>query len=91
MLVTFDPVKSKRNEVERGIPFNLALEFDWSTALVAEDMRHDYSERRFQAVGFIDERLHVLVFTPRDQGVHVISLRKANGRERTRYATHNQT
>jgi uncharacterized DUF497 family protein len=34
--------------------------------------------------------LHVLVFTPRDQGVHVISLRRANGRERNRYAAHNE-
>jgi uncharacterized protein len=27
-----------------------------------------------------------LVFTPRNQGVHVISLRRANERERNRYA-----
>lgn len=90
MLVTFDPAKSERNEAERGIPFSAAAEFDWSGALVAEDTRRDYGERRYQAVGFIGERLHVLVFTPRDQGVHVISLRRANGRERKRYAAHSE-
>jgi uncharacterized protein len=90
MLLTFDPAKSERNEAERGMPFSVALEFDWSTALVAEDTRRDYGERRYQAVGFIGGRLHVLVFTPRDQGVHVISLRRANGRERNRYAAHNE-
>jgi uncharacterized DUF497 family protein len=90
MLLTFDPSKSERNEAERGMPFSAALEFDWSTALVAEDTRRDYGERRYQAVGFIGERLHVLVFTPRDQSVHVISLRRANGRERNRYAAHNE-
>ena len=90
MLVTFDPEKSGRNEAERGISFSLALEFDWNTALVAEDSRRDYGERRFQAVGFIGERLHVLVFTPRGEHVHVISLRRANGRERNRYAAQSQ-
>lgn len=90
MLLTFDPSKSERNEAERGMPFSAALEFDWSTALVAEDTRRDYGERRYQAVGFIGERLHVLVFTPRDKSVHVISLRRANGRERNRYAAHNE-
>lgn len=91
MRVTFDPTKSERNEQERGIPFSAADEFDWSTALAAEDSRRDYGERRFQAIGFIGERLHVLVFTPRGQGVHVISLRRANGRERKRYAAHCKT
>jgi uncharacterized protein len=86
MTVTFDPAKSERNVVERGVPFSLVIDFDWSAALVAEDARRDYGERRFQAVGFIGERLHVLVFTTRDQGVHVISLRRANERERSRYA-----
>lgn len=55
MLVTFDPQKSERNEAERGISFSMALEFDWNTALVAEDSRRDYGERRFQAVGFIGD------------------------------------
>lgn len=86
MPVTFDPAKSERNVAERGIPLSLANDFDWSDAWVAEDARRDYGERRFQAIGFIGERLHVLVFTPRDRDVHVISLRRANERERNRYA-----
>ena len=91
MLVTFDPAKSERNEAERGLPFSLALDFEWDSALVAEDTRRDYGERRFQAIGFIGGRLHVLVFTPRGEAVHVISLRRANGRERNRYAAHQET
>jgi uncharacterized DUF497 family protein len=35
--------------------------------------------------GYIDERLYALVFTPRGDAVHVISFRKANGREIKRY------
>ena len=85
MLVTFDPPKNARNLASRGIPFRLALRLDWSTALVAEDTRKDYGEQRFQAVGFIDDRLHVLLFTLRPPALHVISLRKANEREEARY------
>lgn len=90
MLITYDPAKSQRNEEDRGLPFTAAENFDWSGALVVEDIREDYSERRYQALGYIDERLHMLVFTPRDGAVHVISLRRANQRERTRYAAQTQ-
>ena len=87
---TYDPAKSERNIAERGLAFDLAEEFDWSTALLAEDTRHGHLERRYQALGLIDGHLHMLVFTPRDGVVHVISLRRANKRERTRYAAQAQ-
>ena len=86
MKITFDPAKSERNEALRGLSFTLAAEFDWSTAVIVEDIRTDYGERRFQVVGYLDEHLHMLVFTPRAEAVHVISLRRANHRERTCYA-----
>ena len=87
MPVTFDPAKSERNEAERGLAFELAVEFEWGTALILEDTRNDYGEPRYQALGLIGEHLHMLVFTPRDSAVHVISLRRVNHRERSRYAT----
>lgn len=86
MRVTYDQAKSLRNEAERGLPFSLADDFDWTGALLVEDTREDYNERRFQALGFLGEHLHMLVFTPRNGAIHVISLRRANRRERTRYA-----
>ena len=88
MRIEFDPAKSERNEAQRGLAFGLAEELDWSTALIVEDTRKDYEERRYQALGMIGEQLHMLVFTPRNSAVHVISLRRANQRERKRYATH---
>ena len=84
--LTYDPAKSARNEARRGSAFSLAEHFDWTRALVAEDTRKDYGERRYQALGLIGEHLHMLVFTPRGTDVHVISLRRANRRERTRHA-----
>ena len=87
MPLTYDPKKSKRNEAERGLAFSLAADFDWSTALIVEDTRKDYKELRYQALGLINDQLHMLVFTPRKDAAHVIGLRRANQRERTRYAS----
>lgn len=81
MPISFDPRKNDRNIAERGLSFELVEEFEWDSALVVEDSRRDYGERRFQALGLIAGRLHALVFTPRAGHVHVISLRKANRRE----------
>jgi uncharacterized DUF497 family protein len=79
--ISFDPQKNERNIAERGLSFELVEEFEWDSALVVEDVRRDYGERRFQALGMITGRLHAVVFTPRAGRVHVISLRKANRRE----------
>jgi hypothetical protein len=90
--ISFDPAKSLRNEAERGLPFSLALQLEWATALIKEDLRKDYGERRFLLLGHIDGRLHAMVFTPREDKAHVISLRKANAREVKHYEqTQNST
>jgi uncharacterized DUF497 family protein len=83
--IGFDPAKNERSIAERGISFDLAEEFEWATALVVEDLRKDYGERRYQALGLIAGRLHALVLTPRAGRVHVISPRKANRRETKHY------
>ena len=83
--ISFDSGKSERNLAERGISFKAAEDFEWDTALIVEDSRRDYGEQRFQALGLFNGRLHVLVYTPRAGKVHVISLRKANGREERRH------
>ncbi len=90
MKVTFDPVKNASNVEMRGLSFTLVEQLDWSTALVDEDTRKDYGERRFRVLGFIGERLHALVFTPRGSKLHVISLRKANSREVKHHANTSQ-
>jgi hypothetical protein len=83
--VSFDPAKNQRNIASRGISFEVAEQFEWDTAMIAEDLRKEYGEPRFQALGFIPGRLHALVFTPRAGKIHVISLRRANRREVRRY------
>jgi uncharacterized DUF497 family protein len=86
MQISFDPAKNAANIANRGLPFELVEQIDWATALIEEDTRKAYGERRFQVLGFIEERLHVVIFTPRDGKVHVISLRKANLREVKKHA-----
>lgn len=85
MQIGFDPAKSERNAAERGLPFDLAAEFDFETALIGEDRRRDYGEIRWLALGLIGQRVHALCYTEREDGIRVISLRKANEREVKRY------
>lgn len=80
-LYEWDDVKAAQNLVKHGVSFELTNEFDWSTAIEAEDTRYDYGETRMQALGKIDGRYHVLVYAWRGTHIRVISLRKANRRE----------
>lgn len=85
MAITFDPDKSAKNIAERGLSFELAEELEWHTAMVSEDRRRDYGETRLQVLALLDGRLYAVVVTPRGEDLRVISLRKANKREVTRY------
>lgn len=82
----FDPAKDKSNLDKHGLSLADADGFEWETAVVHEDARKRYAEPRFQATGYIGDRLHVMVFCFRADAVRVISLRKANPREVKSYA-----
>lgn len=85
MQVSFDPAKNEKNIEQRGLAFTLVSELDWAHAVINEDTRQNYGEHRFRVLGCIDERLYAVVFTPRADKLHIISLRKANSREVERY------
>jgi uncharacterized DUF497 family protein len=53
----------------------------WETAVLQEDKRKDYGERRVRVLARLGQRLHVAVITMRDDAMHVISFRKANRKE----------
>lgn len=61
------------------------MDFERSDAVIIAGDRNDYPESRFVAVGYLDDRLHVLCFAPVENGIKVISFRKANAREAKRY------
>ena len=81
----FDPLKDASNQAKHGVSLALMVDFEWETAQVREDVRKAYPERRFQALGYVQGRLHVVVFCFRGQTVRVISMRKANSREVNAY------
>lgn len=85
MEVSFDPTKNAQNIELRGLSFERAAEFEFATAWILVDNRKDYGETRYRAFGFLEERLHALVFTETKAGIRVISFRKANKREERRY------
>lgn len=85
MQIEYDPNKNNWNIENRNLSFDLAAELDWSTAQIIEDARRNYPERRFVATGYIQQRLHILCFTPIQDGIRVISFRKANPREVKKY------
>jgi uncharacterized DUF497 family protein len=82
----FDPAKDDSNLDKHGLSLADAEGFEWETVVVREDTRRQYAEQRFEATGYIGQRLHVMIYCLRSDTVRVISLRKANYREEKRYA-----
>ena len=70
MEIVFDKDKSAKNARERYLPFELTTELDWSAAQTIET--------RYVAVAPLHGRLHVVVYTFRDDKRRIISFRKAN-------------
>jgi uncharacterized DUF497 family protein len=83
--VVYSALKDKINKSRHGLSLSRAENFDLDAARLALDDREDYGEDRWIAIGFLDARLHVLVFTFTEIGIRAISLRKAERYEETNY------
>jgi uncharacterized protein len=81
----WDPNKAVANLAKHGVAFERVTMFKWKEAVIDEDARYPYGERRFNAFGKIEGRLHALIFTIRGRSIRLIGLRKANQREIRRY------
>ncbi len=81
MDISYDPIKNYRNIQDRNLSFDKVVDFDFENAFYEVDKRIDYGELRMRAIGLLENRLHVLVFTETVDGIRVISFRKANSRE----------
>jgi len=77
----WDDGKRARNLAKHGVDFVSVDRFDWNASVELDDKRFAYPERRVVAIGPLDGRLHVVVYTPRDGGRRIISVRRANSRE----------
>lgn len=87
MEITYDAEKREQTLEQRGIDFEDAACVFAGTVISVEDDRHDYGETRYQTLGLLKGRLVMVVWTPRGEARHVISMRKANERERKKYQT----
>lgn len=83
--LAWNAAKNAFNLREHKIGFEAAEQFDWDSAEIEIDDREDYGELREQALGFIGDVLYTLVFTERGDVTWIISLRKANNKERDKY------
>ena len=86
MRLEFDPLKREKTLVERGLDFARAGEVFAGVHMTGPDNRVGYAEDRFITLGFLDARLVVMVWTPRGEVRRVISMRKANDREKIFYS-----
>ncbi|MBF0438396.1 MAG: BrnT family toxin [Magnetococcales bacterium] len=85
MKMICDPSKDAINQEKHGLSLIDAIHLDWEHALIWEDTRHDYGEVRQVALATLGNRVHVVVFVDLLNDRRIISLRKANAREVTRY------
>jgi uncharacterized DUF497 family protein len=83
--ITSDPAKRQAALMERGLNFADASIVFAGPTITVQDTRRDYGETRFQTVGFLADRMVMVVWTPRNEARHVISMRKCNDRKKAIY------
>lgn len=83
--ITFDPAKREMTLRERGLDFLEADRVFDGLKLEFPDDRRDYGELRMLTIGYLRRRMVIVCWTPRGDARHVISMRKANDREKAKY------
>ena len=87
----WDDLKNDRNINDRKIDFaDLDGMFDGRFAIVTEDTRHDYGERRFNMLAGIGGLILNVTFTKRPPKNRIISARIASRKERRAYHAKSQ-
>ena len=84
--ITYDIAKRASTLQERGLDFEDALEVFSGLTAEVEDTRKNYGETRIICFGHLRGRMVQVVYAPRDAGRHIISMRKANAREKARFS-----
>ncbi|MDF0601621.1 BrnT family toxin [Psychromarinibacter sp. C21-152] len=84
MRYEWDADKRRANLDKHGLDFaDVERGFDWELALLDEDDAR--AEQRDQAIGYLFQQVVVLVYTLRGDACRIISLRRADPRERRAY------
>jgi uncharacterized DUF497 family protein len=85
LLFEWDEEKGARNLLVHGLDFAAATALFDNPVLEREDTRRDYGEQRIVALGMIENECFVVVYTPRGSRRRIISVRRANRKERNEY------
>jgi uncharacterized DUF497 family protein len=86
MQITFDLQTDHINTEKHGVSLALAEQLEWDSLIAVEDNRQGYGETRMIGFAPIVDRVYCVVYVDRNYQRRIISLRKANQREVTRYA-----
>ena len=84
----WDAEKAAKNLEKHGVRFETAMAgFADPARITVVDERFDYGEERLVTLGRTEDRVLMVVTTERDAGqtIRIISVRKANKRERSTY------
>jgi uncharacterized DUF497 family protein len=86
MKFEWDESKNQSNLIKHGFDFADAYRIFNLPMVVELDERENYGEDRFVAIGLLDGRVVLIVYTEPDaQTIRIISLRKALSYERKYY------
>ena len=84
--IVYEPGKDRTNQAKHGVSLAFAVRILADPdRLDVLDVRFDYGEDRIVSYGIVEGRVWVCVFAPRGERHHIISVRRANGRETKRY------
>jgi len=81
MEVEFDTVKDAANIVKHGVSLRLGAVILEHRLGVVQDFRRDYGELRFNAFGWVNNRLFACTYTLRGEVYRIISVRRSSRRE----------
>ena len=85
MLIYFDEEKRRKTLAERGLDFADAYKVFDGPEFTQQDDRFAYPEPRFQTYGLLDGRLIMFAWTPVENGIRIISMRRCNDREQHKF------
>jgi uncharacterized DUF497 family protein len=90
VIFEWDVAKSRRNAVDRHLPFDVAIAMFDGPTLEMIDARREYGEIRIKAIGAVRNVCLVCIYTDRGDVRRIISLRVAKGKERDDYRAAHQ-
>lgn len=83
--MSVDPAKRRKNQRKHQIDLAVGESvFDWPMLTRSDDREH-YGEERLVSLGWLKNRVVVLVWTDRDDGPRLISCREAEPYEQEAY------